>query len=112
MATYLPAGRRGSAEYLPAGRQGALDLGSMEEYFAYVLKSEIDGRLYKGYTHDLENRLNEHNSGKVKSTKGYLPWLLVYFETFLSENDAIKREKYFKTGSGREFLKKLLLNKY
>ena len=55
----------------------------MREYYAYVLKSEIDGRLYKGYTHDLENRLKEHNSGKTKSTKGYAPWNLIYFEVVL-----------------------------
>ena len=43
------------------------------EYFVYVLESEIDGRLYKGQTSDIEKRLTEHNSGKTKSTKGYKP---------------------------------------
>ena len=80
----------------------------MREYYAYVLKSEIDGRLYKGYTHDLENRLKEHNSGKTKSTKGYAPWNLIFFEVFSTEKEALLREKYFKSGIGREFLKEKL----
>lgn len=49
-------------------------------YFVYVLKSEVDGRLYKGLTQNIENRLKEHNNGKMKSTKGYIPWVLVYHE--------------------------------
>ena len=75
------------------------------EYFVYVLESEIDGRLYKGQTDNLHKRLLEHNSGKTKSTKGYKPWKLIYFEKFETREDALLREKYFKTGSGREFLK-------
>lgn len=77
----------------------------MKEYCAYVLKSGIDGRLYKGHTDDLKKRLIEHNSGKTKSTKGYIPWELVYFETFKTREESILREKYFKTRSGRGFLK-------
>ena len=79
------------------------------EYFVYILESEIDGRLYKGQTSDIENRLTEHNSGKTKSTKGYKPWKLVYFERYETRDEALLREKYFKTGRGREFLKHILL---
>ncbi|WP_417431563.1 GIY-YIG nuclease family protein [Halpernia sp.] len=75
------------------------------EYFVYVLKSEIDGRLYKGQTSNLDRRLKEHNAGKTKSTKGFTPWKLVYFEIFKTREDALVREKYFKSGIGREFLK-------
>jgi len=74
-------------------------------YFVYILQSEIDGRLYKGHTNDIDKRIEEHNSGKTKSTKGYKPWELVYFETFGTREEAILHEKYFKTGIGREFLK-------
>ncbi len=80
----------------------------MAEYFAYVIRSEVDGRFYKGHTHDLDKRLIEHNNGKTKSTKGYIPWQLVYFETFSTKEQSILREKYFKSGSGREFLKNKL----
>jgi putative endonuclease len=77
----------------------------MTKFFAYVLKSEIDCRLYKGVTSDLKRRLNEHNSGYNKSTKRYIPWTLVYFEEFNTFAEARKRELYFKSGSGREFIK-------
>ncbi|WP_421805920.1 GIY-YIG nuclease family protein [Flagellimonas sp.] len=77
-------------------------------YYAYVLKSLVDGRLYKGHCENLEKRLKEHNAGKTKSTKGYTPWKLVYFETFTSKQDAIERERYFKTGKGRDYLKSQL----
>ena len=78
------------------------------EYFVYVLESEIDGRLYKGQTTDIYKRLNEHNSGKTKSTKGYKPWKLIYFEKFETIEETVLREKYFKSGIGREFLKEML----
>ena len=79
------------------------------EYFVYILESELDGRLYKGQTSDIDNRIKEHNSGKTNSTKGDKPWKLVYFETFETRDEAVLREKYFKTGIGREFLKEKLL---
>ncbi|WP_417444584.1 GIY-YIG nuclease family protein [Joostella sp.] len=74
-------------------------------YYVYVLRSGFDGRLYKGHTNRLEERVREHNSGKTKSTKGYKPWVLVYYEEFNTRELAITRERYFKSGSGREFLK-------
>ena len=77
-------------------------------YYVYVLSSGIDRRLYKGFTNDLERRLKEHNSGKHKSTKGYIPWRLVYYEEVGSRIEAREREKYLKSGIGREFLKKLV----
>ncbi len=79
------------------------------EYFVYVLESEIDGRLYKGQTTDIDKRIVEHNSGKTKSTKGYKPWKLVYFEKYETRDEALLREKFFKTGSGRELLKDKLI---
>ena len=78
------------------------------EYFVYVLKSIKDGRLYKGQTSNLNKRLKQHTRGENKSTKGFMPWELVYFEIFQTREEAVLREKYFKSGSGREFLKKKL----
>ena len=79
-----------------------------EMYYAYVLKSTLDNRLYKGHTHNIEHRIKEHNSGKTKSTKGYIPWVLVYYETFQTKEEAMAREKYFKSGVGRAFLNKII----
>lgn len=73
-------------------------------YYTYVLKSESDGNFYVGWTNDLKHRLEKHNSGKVQATRNRLPLRLVYFEAGLDRNQAIKREKYLKTGFGRRFL--------
>jgi len=80
----------------------------VEQYFAYVIKSQKDGRLYKGMSSDLDRRINEHNMGNNKSTKSYCPWILVYSEQFGTRKEASNREKYLKSGIGREYLKNIL----
>ena len=77
-------------------------------FYTYVLLSEKDESFYVGFTEDLRARLEKHSSGKVKSTASRRPLKLVYYEACLHERDAIKREKYFKTGFGRRFLKNRL----
>ena len=77
-------------------------------FYVYVLKSEKDGRLYKGICNDLEKRVKQHNLGQNKSTKGFRPWVLVHHEIFETRIGARDREKFFKSGSGREYLKGLL----
>jgi putative endonuclease len=52
----------------------------MNMYFIYVLKSEFDNNFYVGYTHDLDQRLQDHGNGNVISTKNRRPLKLVYFE--------------------------------
>jgi putative endonuclease len=76
-------------------------------YYVYVLKSVKGNRLYKGLTMNVDTRLNEHNAGRVTSTKGYRPWRLVFVESYSTLADARMREKQLKTGAGREFLKSL-----
>ncbi|QJP34402.1 GIY-YIG nuclease family protein [Nonlabens sp. Ci31] len=78
------------------------------KYFVYVIRSDVDGRLYKGLSKDVNQRLVWHNQGKTRSTKGYRPWKLIYTEELLSLEDAREREKYFKSGQGREELKILI----
>ncbi|HED37184.1 MAG TPA: GIY-YIG nuclease family protein [Ignavibacteria bacterium] len=77
--------------------------------FVYVLKSQQDGKRYIGLTNNLEKRLRQHNSGKVKSTKNRRPFSLVYYEEFEDRSEAAQREKFFKTGKGREFLNNKLM---
>ncbi len=74
-------------------------------YFVYVLKSFKDNKRYIGMSSNLKRRLYEHNNGLVKSTKNRKPLELIYFEEFSSKTEALKREKFFKSGSGRQFLK-------
>ena len=81
-------------------------------YYIYVLRSLKDKKLYVGFTEDIQKRFNEHNSGLVKSTKDRIPFELIYYEACLNKLDAIKREKYFKTGFGRRFIKERLKNHF
>lgn len=73
-------------------------------YYTYVLRSKNDGKLYIGWTDNLNNRVRNHNKGKVKSTITRMPFDLVYFEGCLTKKSAIFREKQLKTGFGRKYL--------
>jgi putative endonuclease len=74
-------------------------------FYTYIIVSLKDGSFYKGHTENLEERLEQHNSGKTKSIKHLIPFEMAYFETFSTRDEAIKREKYFKTAAGRRFIK-------
>lgn len=74
-------------------------------YYTYILVSEKDGQHYIGWSSDLRKRISIHNEGMVSSTKERRPLKLVYYEACLDKEKAISREKYFKTGFGRKFLK-------
>ena len=78
-------------------------------YFAYVIMNET-GLLYKGHTEDLDKRIEQHNNGSTQTTRNKGVWKVVYSENFDRREDAIKREKYFKTAAGRRFLKTKLGN--
>ncbi|KHJ37024.1 GIY-YIG nuclease superfamily protein [Pedobacter glucosidilyticus] len=79
-----------------------------DKFFVYALISAKDKRIYVGFSGDLDKRIHEHNSGKTKSTKGFRPWTLLYFEEVQGRDSARKKEKYYKSGIGKEFLKSLL----
>jgi len=77
-------------------------------FFVYVLHSVTFDRYYVGMTSNLEKRLNKHNSGHVKSTKAYVPWIVVFKETYNSREEARKRELYLKSAAGRRWRKQNL----
>lgn len=66
-------------------------------YQVYLLRSQKDGSFYVGYTNNVDQRLKEHNNGTVGYTKKFIPWKLIYYESFLSLDDAKKREKSLKS---------------
>ena len=75
----------------------------------YILRSESKvTKHYVGITQNILRRLNEHNAGKSKFTSGFVPWRVIHVEAFGSMKEARVREKYFKTGAGRRFIKKSL----
>ena len=78
------------------------------EYVVYVIESKERYR-YTGLTINIEERLKEHNNKSLSIwTKRGNDWKLVYSEKFQKKSEAYKREKWLKTGKGREYLKKLL----
>jgi putative endonuclease len=74
-------------------------------FYVYALQSLKDGQLYIGLSADPERRLREHNSGMTRSTRSRRPFELVFVEKCADRDRARKREKYLKSGIGREFLK-------
>lgn len=80
----------------------------MKFYYTYVLRSELDSKLYIGYSEDLKHRVAEHNKGLVRATKGRRPMSLIYYEACQSKKEAQEREKQLKTGYGRAYLKRRL----
>jgi len=82
----------------------------MNYYYTYVLQSLKDLNLYVGYTNNLVKRVEDHNKGKVPSTKNRVPLKLIYWEGCLNQQDATRREKYLKTAWGKRFIKNRIKN--
>ena len=80
-------------------------------YIVYILQSEKTGRYYTGSTIDLENRLQEHNSGETTSTRSGIPWKVVYVEEFLTRSDADRKEKEIKSRGAKRYPKDIHVNK-
>lgn len=77
-------------------------------YCVYVLYSLRDSKMYIGYTSDFKRRVKEHINGNSKSSAPRRPLKLIFFEYYLNKEDALRREKYFKTTSGKKTLKLML----
>ena len=77
-------------------------------FYTYILQSQKDRKNYIGFTKNLKLRFEQHQKGLVESTKNRRPLKLIYYEACLIQDDATKREKYFKTHYGKMFLKKRL----
>ena len=86
----------------PAGRQ-ARHLFTKAMYYVYAINSKVRNYLYVGITNNINKRISQS-----KTTKPYRPFKLIYQEGFSTRIEARKREKYLKSGCGREYLKQLL----
>jgi putative endonuclease len=77
------------------------------KFYVYVIKSE-DGYSYTGITSILTRRISEHNDKSFsKWTKRGNNWKIIYHEEFHTRSDAAKREKWLKSGAGREFIRSI-----
>jgi len=77
-------------------------------FYVYILQSQKDRKFYAGFTNDLRKRLLRHDAGKVFSTKSRRPLRCIYAEICVNEQAARQRERYFKTGMGKRFIKQRL----
>ena len=85
-----------------------MDLQKNSMYYVYILWSDREKKFYIGYTMDLERRLKEHQNGSCHTTVRMDNLKLVYFEAFICEDDARRREQYFKTTKGKKTLRLML----
>lgn len=77
-------------------------------YYVYAIQSKQRKIIYIGYTNDLQKRFKKHNLGKIFSTKPYKPFNLVYYEAYQNQKDALEREKFLKSGWGKNYIKRVL----
>jgi len=82
----------------------------MQFWYVYVLRSFKDHMFYIGSTNNLKRRFQQHQRGENVSAAKRLPMELIYFEGHCSKNDAIRREKYFKTTKGKVTLRQVMRN--
>lgn len=75
--------------------------------FVYAISSINFNYIYVGMTADIEERFSRHNSGREKTTKPYAPFIILHTEECKDRKEARKREKYWKSGIGKEKLKML-----
>lgn len=79
-------------------------------YYVYILQSSKSGTLYYGFTTNLKKRFVEHNAGESKYTKALVPWELAWYCAFPTEKQAKDFELYLKSGSGKAFAYKRLVD--
>ena len=80
----------------------------MKFFYVYILQNKEKDFIYIGYSENLKQRLKEHNAGKSKSTKLYIPLKLIFYEAYPNNSDAKRREKYLKSNKGRTTLMTML----
>jgi putative endonuclease len=73
--------------------------------YVYAISSLIKNYIYVGMTKDVETRLVRHNKGREKTTKPYAPFRLIYTEVCANRVKARVREKYWKSGIGKQKLR-------
>lgn len=77
-------------------------------FFVYVLRSLKNGRLYAGSTQDYQKRIAEHNYGHSIATRQSRPFELLFVEEYATRSKAVRRERFLKTGLGRQEVARLI----
>jgi len=94
---------------LPAGRQAhrTQNLLKSKMFYTYAIKSLSRKYIYVGLTNNPQRRIGQHNDGKERTTNPYKPFQTILLEKYPNRNEARKREKYLKSGVGKEYLKSI-----
>jgi putative endonuclease len=79
-----------------------------DKYYVYTLLSTKDHKFYVGFTTDLKRRISEHTHGLVVSTRLRRPFKLIHYGYFINKADAKARERFLKSGFGRQQMKEAL----
>ena len=79
-------------------------------FYTYILKSTAHTKIYIGQTSNLERRIWAHENGLSPWSKKWGPWVLVHSEEFVTRSEAMAREKFLKTGTGRDWIKNNITN--
>ena len=74
-------------------------------FYVYVIEHQKTELIHVGFTQDLSKRLKEHNQKGFLTSKKENSWRVIYYEAYLHEIDARKREEYFRTHIGRNVIK-------
>ena len=77
-------------------------------HYVYILQSEKDKKYYIGETSDAAARLLFHNTGKQRSTRNRIPFIIILVEQFETRHEALKREKQIKSWKGGNAFKALI----
>ena len=76
-------------------------------FYVYAIESLSRNYIYVGLTNDLERRIYQHNNDENRTTKAYAPFVLIHSEKFETRTEARTKEKYLKSGIGKELLKNI-----
>ncbi|MBI2100566.1 MAG: GIY-YIG nuclease family protein [Candidatus Vogelbacteria bacterium] len=76
-------------------------------HHVYIIES-VAARYYIGVANNVQKRLNQHNDGRVKSTKAYRPWMLRYSEQYPTLGEARSRENQLKHWKNRKAITRLI----
>jgi len=76
-------------------------------FYVYAIRSLSRNYIYVGMTNNIKRRIKEHNQGENKSTKAYKPFVLIYSDVQPDGISARTKEKFLKSGIGKEFLRSL-----
>ena len=76
-------------------------------FIVYILYSEIFNKHYTGFSSNLSARLKSHNIYGNDWTKRYRPWKVIFTKEFTTRQEAMKFEKWLKTGAGRDYIKSI-----